>query len=266
MGYVLAIDIGNTRAKWGICDAEPAGQSRMPTWTQRGAFDTRHKEAPNVDGLIAIVSTLPAHTVVRLCSVIDDAHTGAFVAALESRGVVTDRVRSAAASAGIENGYSDPLQLGADRFAAHIAAHREGACNQLVVLAGTALTVDVVDASGRFHGGTISPGLYTMLQSLRKGTALLPMVATQLNRGRRDVPTDTDAAIATGVASALVGPVLAMHQQALTLLSRLDRIVIAGGDSETLAELLTKQASLSNIVIQCRETLVLDGVFCAIGN
>jgi type III pantothenate kinase len=263
MGQALVIDIGNTRLKWGVCDAEHSG---LPTWIERGAFETYAASTPNVADLIAVALRLASNVEVRLCSVIGDAGTHVFIAALESRGLKVHRMRSVAALAGVENGYADPTQLGVDRFVAHIAAHRDKRCNQLVVLAGTALTVDFVDASGRFHGGTISPGLYTMLQSLRKGTAQLPLVTTPVAWPADGVPMSTDDAIAAGIAAALVGPVLAMRSSTQLVASEPDRILVAGGNGSALVALLKSHAGFASLAIELRETLVLDGVFCAINN
>ncbi|NDF74787.1 MAG: type III pantothenate kinase, partial [Betaproteobacteria bacterium] len=59
---------------------------------------------------------------------------------------------------GVRNGYSDPTRLGADRWAALIGAYALGLVPGVIVSAGTALTVDMMGADGRFAGGIIVPG------------------------------------------------------------------------------------------------------------
>ena len=71
---------------------------------------------------------------------------------------------------GIHNHYLQPHRLGVDRFAALIAAHQQPQ-NQLVVMAGTALTIDALTANGDFLGGVIVPGLSTMQSALHRSTA-----------------------------------------------------------------------------------------------
>src|SRR3546814_17254315 len=66
--------------------------------------------------------------------------------------------RSSAGWHGLRNAYREPERLGVDRWLAMIAAwhtHRGAAC---IANAGTALTVDVIDAQGQHLGGIIAAG------------------------------------------------------------------------------------------------------------
>ena len=67
---------------------------------------------------------------------------------------------------GVRNRYTDPSQLGSDRWAALIAAWHlvQRAC--MVVDSGTATTVDALSAQGEFVGGLILPGVELMQRSL----------------------------------------------------------------------------------------------------
>jgi acetyl-CoA C-acetyltransferase len=103
---------------------------------------------------------------------------------------------ASAERAGVINRYQQPERLGADRWAALIAARHRQAGPQLVVSAGTALTADMLDAQGVFLGGIIAPGLRLMQQSLAAGTAGLPLSPGQY----AEWPRDTAEAIATGKA------------------------------------------------------------------
>lgn len=73
--------------------------------------------------------------------------------------------------------YQTPHTLGADRFAAIVAA-----CNLcqdkpvLVVDAGTAITYDVADLGPEYLGGAISPGIRMRYQALHEFTARLPLI------------------------------------------------------------------------------------------
>jgi type III pantothenate kinase len=72
---------------------------------------------------------------------------------------------------GLHNCYHHPERLGVDRWLAMIAARTLCSASFCVVDAGTALTIDLVDVSGRHAGGMILPGLAMMMQSLKSGTA-----------------------------------------------------------------------------------------------
>jgi type III pantothenate kinase len=73
---------------------------------------------------------------------------------------------------GVTNRYAQPAQLGADRWASLVAAWRRSTATDLfppacvVVNAGTAVTIDVLDGEGIFRGGLILPGLRPMPRSL----------------------------------------------------------------------------------------------------
>src|SRR5690606_31240552 len=92
---------------------------------------------------------------------------------------------------GVKNGYKKPAQLGADRWASLIAARAMHDGASLVVNAGTATTIDLLDNSGRFLGGLILPGLRLMRSALANNTAELPLA----NATHSAIPTDTDSAI-----------------------------------------------------------------------
>ena len=81
---------------------------------------------------------------------------------------------------GVRTGLSilidNPHELGADRIANAVAAHRrhEGAC--IVVNFGTATTFDAVSEAGEYLGGVIAPGIETSLEALTARAARLVTV------------------------------------------------------------------------------------------
>ncbi|MEE9392427.1 MAG: type III pantothenate kinase [Planctomycetota bacterium] len=73
----------------------------------------------------------------------------------------------------LEHPYADASELGADRLLAAWASHKLVGGPVIVVDAGTALTVDLVDKDGRFAGGAIAPGLSLAARSLASAGAML---------------------------------------------------------------------------------------------
>ena len=67
----------------------------------------------------------------------------------------------------------------------------------LVVMVGTAVTVDALDADGRFLGGLILPGFGLMLRALEMGTAGLKVPTGEAV----DFPTNTSDALMSGGAT-----------------------------------------------------------------
>ena len=225
---LLCLDSGNTRLKWGLREDG--------RWLEQGALPLAQ-----IDRL-----AVTPHRIVA-CNVAGERGQAAIEALARRLGVAVGWVRASAGQCGVRNGYDHPQQLGADRWAALIGAHRlhEGAC--LVVCSGTATTIDVLAADGCFRGGLILPGLELMRDALAAGTADLPAAAGEFH----DLPTNTFDAIASGCVNATAGAIervfrsLAGDPQALCLLS--------GGAAQQL---------LPQLGIPCRvvDNLVLHGI------
>ena len=102
-------------------------------------------------------------------------------------------------------GVDEPERLGPDRISAAAGACAQGAGDSVIVDAGTAVTVDVIEG-GEFRGGSIFPGSYLLARALHDGTAALPMA--DLTGGGMVIPgRGTEAAIRAGIEYGLIGAV-----------------------------------------------------------
>ena len=137
---IVAIDIGNTRLKWGVWDAG--------AWLDWGALPTA-----DVVSLEDVARNWPAQGRIIACNVAGAAVEKAFTQALGEQAARLHWLRSGAQACGVRNGYEQPEKLGADRWAALIGARGRVSADCLVVCAGTATTVDRLDADGLFRGG-----------------------------------------------------------------------------------------------------------------
>lgn len=141
--------------------------------------------------------------------------------------------------------YDTPGTLGLDRVAASVAA--AGLCRGeavMVVDAGTAMTIDIVDRDGRFRGGNIAPGLSLRFQSLHDFTGQLPLVASD-----GPVPefgSDTHTAIRAGVVRGAACEITGAFRNAAGLFD-VARLVISGGDAPILLPLL--ENDIKNIIV-----------------
>jgi type III pantothenate kinase len=102
-----------------------------------------------------------------------------------------------------------PEAVGPDRLCAAAAVADAGASNAVVIDAGTAITVDLLNG-GAFVGGAIMPGFDMMLGALCEGTHALPLLRRGPSGGFDPPPTpgdDTDSAMLAGVSAALRGGV-----------------------------------------------------------
>ncbi len=151
----LAIDVGNTRLKWAMYDAPKPGAAVLA----HGAEFLDHIERL-ADSAWA---GLPAPTRMLGCVVAGDAVRRRVMEQMEWWDVPSHWVVPSAEEAGLVNGYDHPTRLGSDRWVAMIGARhrllRQGPARPLVVvMVGTAVTVEAIDAEGRFLGGLILPG------------------------------------------------------------------------------------------------------------
>jgi type III pantothenate kinase len=202
----LAVDIGNTRLKWALYP-EP-GVDAQPIAAGAEFLENIDKLA---DGEWA---GLPAPERMLGCCVAGDAVKRRVEEQMEELWIVPAHwVVASAAEAGLVNGYDHPTRLGADRWVAMIGArHRMLAAGihrpMVVVMVGTAVTVEAVDVDGRFLGGFILPGHGIMLRALESGTAGLHVPTGDV----REFPTNTSDALTSGGTYAIAGAIERMVQ------------------------------------------------------
>lgn len=149
-----------------------------------------------------------------------------------------------------------PDRVGLDRLAAVLAASRllaERSSRQagqpaartpaIVIDAGTAITVDLLDMDGAFAGGVILPGFRLTAQALAGGTNLLPLCTfTGQDQPPPVVGKNTQAAIASGLFWGAVGAVREIISRISADLPTLPAIFVTGGDLRHLAPLVSDRA------------------------
>lgn len=204
----LALDVGNTRLKWAQYDG-PSPQSKL---LGQGAVFLE-----NIDRLGEDVwSSLAQPKQMLGCIVAGEAIRRRVEEQLEVWDVEPHWILPSQSEAGLTNGYEHPTRLGADRWVAMIGAlarHRSrllGAQQRplVVVMVGTAVTVDAVDATGHFMGGMILPGHGIMLRALESGTAGLHVPTGEV----KSFPTNTSDALTSGGTYAIAGAIEQMVQ------------------------------------------------------
>lgn len=231
---ILAIDCGNTRVKWGLREPRESG------WRALGAVPLA-----DIAQLDADWSSLPIPAQVVIANVAGERARKALLGPL-ARWVAEPRwVSAQAAQCGVTNGYTDPGQLGADRWAALIGAWhlRRGAC--LVVNAGTATTADMLSSRGVFRGGIILPGVDLMQRALAQNTAGLALA-----QGRfAEEPRCTADAIESGCLHAQAGAIERMY----SMLEADVECLLSGGNLERIMPVL-------RIPVRAVDNLALEGL------
>lgn len=91
----------------------------------------------------------------------------------------------------------NPAQTGADLVVGAVAALREHKPPMIVIDMGTATTMMVLDETGAFIGGSISPGVKISMDALTDRTALLP--GLQLDQPKRVIGRNTIECMRSGI-------------------------------------------------------------------
>ncbi|MDR1855103.1 MAG: type III pantothenate kinase [Azoarcus sp.] len=229
---MMLIDAGNSRIKWRLVAENGV----------LGAGACTH----DATGELAARLETPGITRVLGCNVAGPARAEALAALAARRGLAVEWLASSAQRCGVQNMYTHPTRLGADRWAALIGARGHHAGNVLVVMAGTATTLDILSADGRFVGGHILPGVGLMRQLLADGTAQLPLMGGRY----RTRPRDTADAIVSGCLNAQAGAIERVFRQ---LDDPRAACLLSGGAADEIEALL-------DIPFQRVENLVLDGL------
>ena len=106
---------------------------------------------------------------------------------------------------GAEVRIDNPREVGADRVVNAIAAHASYGGPLIVIDFGTATTFDVVDASGAYCGGCITPGITLSMEALHMATAQLPRLPVTNPGNAPVVGTTTVTAMTSGVFWGYIG-------------------------------------------------------------
>ncbi len=149
----------------------------------------------------------------------------ALLDALTQRFTRISIARSQTTFADVRIAYDDPAALGVDRFLALLGArarHRQAA---LIVGIGTALTIDLLGADGRHHGGRIAPSPGLMRDALHQRATQLPP------RGGAYVEfaSDTIDALASGCEGAALALIERSIVEAARTIGMLPAVLLHGG-------------------------------------
>ncbi len=151
----------------------------------------------------------------------------------------------------ITNQYKTPHTLGRDRIAALVGAsllfHESP---KLVIDAGTAITIDYLNAENSFEGGNISPGLQTRFNSLHQNTKKLPLLHP--NEKSPFMGQNTNEAIWSGVQNGVLLEIDSYIDHFLQLNEK-TKAILTGGDADFFAN------NLKNPIF-VHQNLVLTGL------
>jgi type III pantothenate kinase len=240
----VVVDIGNTRMKFGLCGAKGIRVIATPPLLPGGDASQIAQEF----GLTGRVRWAVAG--------VEPQRQAEFVAWAHGRGddvmVIENRSQLPLIVA-----VEAPEQVGIDRLLGAVGANlrRTSGVPAVVVDAGSAITVNVIDGEGVFRGGSIAPGLGLMARALNTFTAKLPLVSPELLLlGPPAFPAgNTREAILCGLWATAVGGVRERIANMFTSDPRTE-LFITGGDAAILA------AALADLKPRHIPSLTLEGI------
>lgn len=242
----LAIDVGNTRLKWTLYDRPAADAAVLAQGAEFLEQLDRLAEGP--------WAQLPEPTRMLGCIVAAQAVRHRVEEQMEQWSVEPRWVVASEAEAGLFNGYDFPARLGADRWVAMIGARhhmlRHGPARPLLlVMVGTAVTVEAIDPSGRFLGGLIIPGHGIMLRALEAGTAGLHVPTGEVV----EFPTNTSDGLTSGGTYAIAGACERMAQHLARRCGAEPLCLMTGGAGWKMLPSMSRSFKLI-------ENLIFDGL------
>lgn len=217
----LQLDVGNSSAKWRLL--------RDGQVIERGQYAPG--DEPSTAALLASAAQVDQ---IWMASVAGPDAESALLQLLASRSPVTPWLACSAARTGdLRNSYSEPGRMGVDRWLAMVAGRARTQDRLCVVDAGSALTIDMVNASGQHEGGYIIPGPGLMERALLADTGRVRFedeVGYDLSPG-----SSTAAAVRHGIALAQVGALaLALDRAG----AEVPQLLFCGGGGDALRQML----------------------------
>ena len=232
MGILLAVDVGNTNVVLGAY----RGADLVRTWRAATTVERTEDElAVMIDGLLAreelgiddvdamvVGSVVPPLTLAltRLA----DRHLGGRALVI-GPGVKT----------GVRLRVDNPSEVGADRIANTLAAHRRYGGPAIIVDFGTSTNFDVVSAEGDFLGGSFAPGIEVASESLFGRASRLFRVP--LTPPREAIGKNTADCLRSGIVFGYVGLVEGLIARIHSELGGRARVIATGGLATTIAPL-----------------------------
>jgi type III pantothenate kinase len=217
---LLAIDVGNTNAVFGIFE----GEKLVDSWRVRtNAHSTADELALQIRGLLldipvtgmAISSTVPA-VLHELRRMVTRYYADVPVVVIEP-GVRT----------GVPLMYDNPREVGPDRIANTLAAHHLYGGPAVVVDFGTSTNFDVVSAKGEFLGGVLAIGIEVGIDALAARGARLFKV--EMSKPRSVIGKSTAEALQSGLLYGTVGQIDGIVRRIVEELGGTATVIATGG-------------------------------------
>jgi type III pantothenate kinase len=233
---VLLVDIGNTRTKYIQTDRlgidSPTTILNSELSTQWCSDNWAYYLENDRDIYLVCVGQSP---LVELLQQWCDGHN-----------IQLNQITSEASKFGLTSFYQNYKQLGADRWLALLGAKTLYPDKNIIIAdAGTATTVDCLQANGQHKGGWILPGIDIMFNSLLTDTANVKV--EQQSQAQLAFGANSSVNVNNACWAATLGMIEQSIQQAKVIQCAPDLLIVIGGNGKQLDALMAAQKFQINI-------------------
>lgn len=249
---LLAVDVGNTNAKFALYD----GATMLTRW--RIATDDRRTADEYAVWLDQLMRIEKQHRTsvdaVIISSVVPRALHNLKLLSQKYFGVEPLIAGRDPVSWGIALKVDEPQSVGADRAVNAISAQAlEPNKEKLVISFGTATTLDHIGVDGAYLGGIIAPGVNLSLEALVAAAAKLPRIAIEVPETDSVIGRTTESQMMIGIYWGYVAMIEGLISRMKMEIGKPVTVIATGG----LAVLFDKQTGLFDRI---EPDLTLDGL------
>lgn len=228
----LYIDVGNTHTVFGIKLNGEYKRWRLST----GRYETEDEVYSYLRALLGAdgidpsgIDSVVVSSVVPSLDITFERLSRKFLG-VEALFVVADE------KCGVKWPVENPKEIGADRVANVVGAYHEYGKDGIILDFGTAVTVDVL-YDGEFLGGSISPGIFTMMYSLFKSAAKLPLINLE-KIPETSIGRNTEDNIRIGILKMLAYGLNGIVDDVKKELAKDMKVIVTGGQASLVLDIL----------------------------
>ncbi len=231
---LLAIDIGNTNIALGVF--------RKNKLIQHWKIQTEREKTSDEYGITLLnLFSLSGSDKKEIESVIISSVVPPLTPIFEDLSQSLFKVKPAVVGPGLKTGmailYENPLEVGADRVVAALAAYEKHGGPCIVVDFGTATTFDAVSSKGEYLGGAIAPGIQISAEALYLKTAKLPRI--EIKKPKKAIGRTTVTSMQSGLYFGYVGLVSKIIEEIKNELGEETTVISTGGFGAQISHEIT---------------------------
>jgi len=222
---ILEVDAGNSRIKWRLLSSNIV--------QSRGVFARK-----DLDLWLKELDQISQIKKIRVSSVAGQSTLKQMGAYFFERGWDFVEAQTAKKTAGVTCAYTDPSALGIDRWMGIVAAYNQFRLPCIIVDAGSAVSIDIIDGNGLHLGGYIMPGFEMGLQAMLTGTSNIKVECLDFKESTNFMPGhSTEQCVVRGQLLAVKSMVehIFVSLQAKKIIPE---IVLTGGNGEQLVGII----------------------------